>query len=150
MNSSPRQRGGSTIPDGVYRIACIDANGIAMKAEEFQHIMVDNQIEHLFICETWVGASSTRNQRLALNERYKGNEGIRVSGPRRAHYGTAVMLHPKYDKDGSCLIRREGSQEGFTLRTFSGGLEVAGVYLSNCWSATECIEVIEPLANDMH
>ena len=142
------RRGAHKKPESVWRIACINANGIAMKAEELQSIMMNNQIDYLFISETWLGENSTRNHRIALSERYKGKDDILRRGPGRAHYGTAVMLHPKHDRDRSCLVRKSGGHEGFTIRTSFKGLEIAGVYLRNSWSATECIEVLSPLATD--
>ena len=104
--SEETARRGEAEPERGCRFACVNANGIAMKLEEFRAIMVDNQIDLLFISETWVGRSTTRSPMLALNERFKGHDSNPVGGPGRAHYGTAVMLHPKHDQDRSCLTRK--------------------------------------------
>ena len=143
--SEETARRGEAEPERGCRFACVNANGIAMKLEEFRAIMVDNQIDLLFISETWVGRSTTRSPMLALNERFKGHDSNPVGGPGRAHYGTAVMLHPKHDQDRSCLTRKEGGAAGFSVRTSFMGFEIGGVYLRSDWSAVECCEVIEPL-----
>ena len=146
MSSTIGVQRGELGPFTGRRIACINANGISMKIEEFLGIMVKNHIDYMFICETWVGPSSTRHPRLALNERYKGNDADMAGRPGRGHYGTAVLLHPKHDNDRSCLVKRPGGKEGFTLRTTFKGLDISGVYMRENWSPSECLEVLEPLA----
>jgi hypothetical protein len=112
------------------------------KIEDIIEYMEKEEIDLAFICETWMKASQSRPHECVVHMTSYPTTTV----GRRANYGVAVILNPKYIENGKKheeneLIYHDGSP-GLTAYFTFKGISFGGVYLPHDWPDEKIIELL--------
>ena len=137
---------GTLRPKGpmTVRLASLNVNGLTGKVEELQETVIRNEIDLLFLSETWQGQTTRPDPRVAIQSRWMGNDNRPNGMPGRNSAGVGIMLNPINCKERD-LIMHGGGTPGESIHCEFKGLEIGGIYFKPNLRSSECIDLIQTL-----
>ena len=145
MGQTPREGKLPRRDPEIVRLASLNVNGLTGKVEELERCVVDNDVDLLFLTETWQGQTTRPDPRLAATSRWLGNDNRPNGMPGRNSAGIGIMLNPMRPQDKAALILRGGGAPGEAMCCEFKGMEIGGLYLNPRLKGSECIAILETM-----